>query len=189
MKTNLLKKFSLVLLLNSSLFAIENGIYLELGAGAGYEDSMQVEETTYTYDRDYILNAIIGYQYELYRVELETRYKTDSLYSAEVLDGSHILTSGDFTQTTEMINAYYSGYNSTKFVTSVGGGLGVTTKELQNTLKSSNIFSAQALLSVGYRVTEKFVLSAKYSFFYTEKSGAFKSDNENIFLFSARYIF
>ena len=189
MKTNLLKNFSLVLLLNSSLFAIENGVYLELGAGRGYEDSVQVEETTYTYERDYILNAIIGYQYERYRVELETRYKTDSLYSAAILNDSHIRTSGDFTQTTEMINAYYSGYNATKFITSIGAGLGVTTKELQNTLKSSSIFSAQALLSVGYRVTENFILSTKYSFFYTQKSGAFKADTENTFLFSARYIF
>jgi hypothetical protein len=188
MKTATLQKLSLLLLLNSSLFAIENGVYLELGAGLGAEDTIDMKNTTYSYDKDYILDATVGYQYNLYRAELEVRYKKDSLYSAEVLNNSQLRTYGDITQSTEMINAYYSGYNSTKFVTSVGAGVGITTKELQN-VKSSNIFSAQALLSVGYRVTEKFIISTRYSYFYTQKSGEFDADAENIFLLSARYIF
>jgi len=188
MKLVTLQKFSLFLLLNSSLLAIENGTYIEVGAGLGYEDTLQTQGTLYTYERNYITNFIVGYQYNLFRVEVETRYKKDSLYSAKVFNNSDIPVSGTFTQQTEMLNTYYSGYNATKFVTSIGGGVGITTKKLEN-LNNSSIFSAQALLSVGYRITENFILSTKYSYFYTQKSDAFNSNTENIFLFNARYIF
>jgi hypothetical protein len=188
MKTDLLKKTALFCTLSSGLFAIENGIYLEAGVGLGYEDSVKVAESNYIYDRDYILDASVGYQYTLFRAELEIKYKKDSLQSVELFNGAYIQTNGDFTQTTEMINAYYSGYNSTQFVTSIGAGLGLTTKEFQ-TIKESGIFSAQLLLSVGYRVTEHFIISTKYSYFYTQESGKFDADAENNFLLSTRYIF
>ena len=88
-----------VVLFSVELFAKPiNGIYVELGAGQELEDKIE----NYVYDKNYILDAILGYQYNLYRFEAEYSKRSAELYSNGSLPAD-----GDITQNTAMFNIYF----------------------------------------------------------------------------------
>jgi hypothetical protein len=88
-----------------------------------------------------------------------------------------------------MLNFYYSGYNKSKLVTSVGVGVGITSLTLGDNIKDDGILSLQGMLSVGYQVSEDFITTLKYTYFYTSQSDSFKENGDSAITFSLRYIF
>jgi opacity protein-like surface antigen len=188
-----MKKLLLLTLLSLEIFAAPSGVYVELGAGLPLEDSLKGKGVNLSYDKDYIGNLAIGYQLDLYRFELEGKYQKSKLESSL----GHVA-SGDITQDSQMLNAYYSGYNESKLVSSIGIGAGITNikttnlKELgvsQTDIKSETIPSLQGMLSVGYQNTPNFITTLKYSYFYMFKSDEFDASASNIFSLTFRYIF
>jgi len=176
-----------------NLYATQSGLYVELEAGLGSLDKLETPTTNFTYNRAYCASAALGYQLRNYRIELQTKRKTGSLYSY-----NNISRDGEILQTSNMLNAYYSKYNQSKLVTTVGFGAGVSSIELnemkhfsvtQPNIKESSILSAQAMFSVGYMINRHLTLSTKYSYFYINSSENFKANTESLFSLSIRYIF
>jgi len=188
-----IKKIALTLLFSINLFAASSGIYVEVGAAKSLNDTLKSENGDFVYDKGTIGSVMIGYQAELYRFELEGRYVKEVLSSF-----ANVSSSGDLTKNSQMLNVYYSGYNESKYVSSVGAGVGITnisTDKLsqssvpQEEIKKDAILSMQGMLSVGYMMTPSVTTTLKYTYFYTAKSDELKASGENFFTFSLRYLF
>jgi len=188
-----IKKIALTLLFSINLFAAPSGVYVEVGAAKSLNDKLKSETGDFVYDKGTIGSVMLGYQADLYRFELEGRYVKEALSSF-----SNVSSSGDLTKNSQMLNAYYCGYNESKYVSSVGAGVGITnisTEKLsqssvpQEDIKEDAILSLQGMLSVGYIITPSVTTTLKYTYFYTAKSGDLKANGENIFTFSLRYLF
>jgi len=187
------KKILLALALCTNLFSQPNGIYVEIGAGSTINSSLTSNNQTYKYESALSTNLAIGYQLDLYRFELEGKYTKGSLYSY-----ANLSSEGDYTKHSQMLNAYYSGYNSGPLFTSVGLGIGVSNIRLTNMkqlgtqvsdITNSGIFSAQAILSIGYMINEHLATSVKYNYLYTTKSSDFDAQGDSQFTLTLRYLF
>lgn len=188
--TNIFLKSSLLLtLLNSSLFGAPSGVYVELGGGIGSSDTQETTTAKYVYERGYIGSFALGYQADLFRFEIEERYKKDELYSTSIATNTSLKVNGDLISNSQTFNVYVSGYNESKLITSLGFGAGVTALQLQDNIKDEGILSLQAMLSVGYAITEDFIATTKYSYFHTSESENFKAKGDNSVSFSLRYVF
>jgi len=185
-KRYLLTFFSLFPLL---LQAEASGIYIDGGIGFTLSDTIETQEMTFVYDRAPLLSFSLGYQYNHFRLELQERYKKDTLYSASAQDSYSVSVDGDSTINSQMLNFYYNGYNESKLMSSVGLGLGISSLNARDTYKDSYVPSVQGLFSVGYRVSDDFISSLNYAYFYSLKSDDFKAQGDNSFTFSLRYIF
>jgi len=183
------KKILLLTLLNISLFAAPSGVYIELGAGLGLDDTVETKDVNYVYNRAYIGSVALGFQIDTFRLELQERYKKDDLYSASLGNSSSIKVNGDFISNSQMLNFYYSGYNKSRLVSSIGVGAGITSLRLGDTIKDDGILSLQGMLSVGYQVSEDFITTIKYTYFHTSQSDSFKVNDDSAITFSLRYIF
>ncbi len=188
-----IKKTLLPLLLSLNLFAAPNGVYVEVGAALGLGDTLEATKGEFTYDRDYTGSLILGYQADLYRFEIEGKYKEEELKSF-----GNVSSSGELTQNSQMINAYFSGYNESKYVSSIGAGVGITNISLKNLTQNSKaqedvtndaIPSLQAMLSVGYMMSDNLTATTKYTYFYVTESDDFESNSDHIFTLSLRYLF
>ena len=186
-------KSLLALMLCTSLFAQQDGVYVEAGVGSILSDTLESKNGTFKYDNDLSSNLAIGYQLGLYRFELEGRYTKNSLYSY-----ANLSSSGDLQKHSQMLNAYYSGYNSSPFFTSVGLGVGASSIKLKNMkqlgtsvsdITNSGVFSAQAMLSIGYMITEHIATSVKYNYLYTTKSDDFDAQGDSHISLTLRYLF
>jgi hypothetical protein len=97
-----------------------------------------------------------------------------------------------------MINFFYSGYNDTNLISTIGFGCGVSSlkfsnlKELSlpiNDIKQNNIFSYQGSFAVGYILSQKITFFIKYTYFSTVKKKDFDAFDENLLTLSFRYNF
>ncbi len=189
LQNNLLTKFTLFSLSTLLLQAAPSGFYIEAGGGVGLGDTQRTKSATFVYNQKYLTEFSVGYQADLFRFEFEERYKSDTLHSANT-DGEYFLkVDGKLTSNSQLLNVYFSGYNSSKIFTTIGAGAGVTTLSLGNSIKDSGILSAQGMLSLGYPITETFIATAKYTYFYTLKSDDFLAHGDNALSFTLRYIF
>lgn len=187
--TKILRVSSLLFLLNTNLFSAQNGIYIELGGGVGLSDTIESKTALYVYDSSYVGTLALGYQYSSFRFEIEERYKKDELYSTTLLSGANLKVDGDLISNSQMFNLYYSGYNQSRLITTLGIGAGATTRKLQESIQDDAIFSMQALLSVGYAISEEFIFTTKYRYFHTQESQNFKADSDSEISLTLRYIF
>ena len=191
---SLTQLFSKALLLScityTTLDAHSNTLYIEGAGGLGLSDTQDITEVSYTYEQGYLASLSLGYHFNLWRVEIQQRYKSDDLYSFTKLSSYSTKADGKLTNSSQMLNLYYSsGYNKSNFITSVGLGVGVSAMEIENTLKESGILSAQALLNVGYKLTEEFTLLGNYAYFYTFKGDNFQAKGDNTLSLALRYNF
>jgi len=185
---NLLKITSLMFL-GTLLQAAQSGPYLELGVGVGLSDTKETKTATYVFERGYIGSFALGYQADLFRFELEERYKKDSLYSASIGNSESIRADGDLILNSQMFNVYFSGYNNSNLISSIGVGGGISSLKLGDNITNEGIFSMQGMLSVGYKLTQSFIATTKYSYFYLKESDNFEAKGDGSLTFSLRYIF
>lgn len=187
------KNLSLALLLHTGLFAASSGIYLEAGLGTSLEDTQEIQSIEYVYDRGFSGNLALGYQADLWRFELEGLYSRDELYSF-----SNYKAEGDLTQNSQMLNLYYSGYNKSNFVSTIGLGAGITNISVsdfkqvgapQDDIENNSIASFQSMGSVGYMFNEHITCSVKYRYFYTTKSDDFDAKGSSNVSLNLRYLF
>ena len=187
------------LIFSLNLFSAQNGVYLEFGAGLGLEDTLKTKNIDYKYEASFVGSGAIGYQYNSFSAEIEAKYQQDSLYSTSYGEHSNnIAVDGDLIQSSQMLNFYYSGYNTSKLVSSIGVGVGITQISLENVTEldskqedrtDNSVLSYQGMFSVGYMFTQDLTLLAKYTYFQTSSSDNFESNSDNIFSLNLRYLF
>ena len=189
------KKLSIfsTLFLSSALFGAPNGVYIETGLGASLEDTQTIQKIKYVYERGFSGNVALGYQANLFRFEVEALYRTDKLlsfynYKAE----------GNLIQNSQMFNIYYSGYNKSSLVSTIGFGAGVSSISVEDLsqidipqadIKNSAIPSYQGMASVGYMFDKHITCTLKYKYLYTSKSDDFEARGVSDISFSLRYLF
>jgi len=190
---SLTNSFTKIALCLSSLCSLSqaapSGFYIELGGGLGLSDTIETTNRFYVYDQGYLASASLGYQIEQFRFEFEERYKSDNLYSLSTGSAYAVKVDGTLSTNSQMFNLYYSGYNQSNLITSIGFGVGVSSIDIENIETEESIFSAQAILSIGYQITEYFISTLKYSYFYTTESGDFQAKGDNTIAINLRYIF
>ncbi len=179
MKVNFFKQLVIVFLA-TNVFAVESGLYLEVGAGTGTKEQLNAKKSNYGYENSYIGSLYLGYQADVYRFELENSYKLATPTDKTI--------EGDLKQNTQMLNFYFSGYNHSKMVTTLGLGAGISSIEV-NGLKNSNIFSYQAMFSIGYMKTKHFIITPKYSYMRMVKSDDFDRNSDHLLSLNLRYLF
>ena len=179
------KTFVFAVALSTNLLAAPSGVYVEAGVGVGLKDKIKKKNADYFYDSALLGSLALGYQLDVYRVEIESRYKKDSVVSQ-----GNISAKGDLTHNTQMLNVYYSGYNSSKLVTTVGLGVGVSFVSLdEQNLEDSAIFTYQGIFSVGYRNTQHITTSLKYNYVRYESSNNFDKNSDHLVTLNLRYLF
>ncbi len=181
-----LKTFLLSSILTANLLATANdGIYVEAGVGIGTKDKVNTKNADYFYERGFLGSLALGYQIDCYRVEIENRYKKDTIVSQ-----GNIATKGDFRQNTQMINAYYSGYNSSRLVSSIKLGIGISSITLdEQNLEDSGVFTYQGIFSVGYMHTKNIITTLKYNYVRTISSDNFDKNSDHLISLNLRYLF
>ncbi len=188
----------LPLLFALELFSAQSGPYIELGVGLGTKDTLKTHNVDYKYEDSYLGSIAIGYQLDSLSVEIAQKYKTGSLYSTSSKNHQNISAEGNLVHNSQMINFYYSGYNSSKFVSSIGLGVGVTKVSLEDVVEleypqkdidGESVLSYQGMFSVGYMFTPSVTLLAKYTYFQISNSDDFKSDGDNLLSLNLRYLF
>ncbi len=187
------KIITILTLFTLQLFAAPSGIYIETGVGMNLDSSLETKNATFHYDEDFIFNVALGYQANAYRFELEGKYAKNKLSSYNGL-----ATTGDLTQDSQMLNVYYSAYNDTRLITSVGAGAGISNLQItdmkqlgtaQKDITYNTIPSFQGMLSVGYMLGTNFIITTKYTFFYTLESDTLKAGSKNLVSLNLRVIF
>lgn len=175
------------------VFGASSGVYVEAGIEASIENTQNIQELEYAYDRALGTNIALGYQANLWRFELEAIYKTEKLYSF-----ANYKAEGDLSQNSQMLNVYYSGYNKSNFVSSIGLGAGISSLSLSNLkqvnapqddIKNNTIPAFQAIGSVGYMLNEQITATLKYKYFYTTKGDDFDAKGSSNISLNLRYLF
>lgn len=180
-------------LLSTSLFAAPSGIYIEGGVGTSIEDTQNIQAHEYVYNKGFSGNIALGYQADLLRFEFEGLYRADKLYSFD-----NYKAEGDLTQNSQMLNVYYSGYNKSNLVTTIGLGAGISNISVtdlkqvgapQDDIENNSIPSFQGMGSIGYMFTDHVTGTLKYKYFYSTESDNFDARGTNNLSLNLRYLF
>ncbi len=181
------------LLISATLFGAPSGIYIEANLDNPTSAEVTVDTKTYSYDKGLSGTFALGYQMEDVRFEVEGNYSTNELKQTSGVSGVKVAV-GDITQMGGLANVYYSAYNDTQLVSSIGMGVGMTSIETSNLkeasvvvqdLTSKTSLTYQGTLSLGYMINEDWTASVKYRYLEIED---FDNDNHGISL-GLRYMF
>ena len=184
-----LKKTSLLLATCLCLHAAPSAFYIELDAGVSIDDTLEVKDFTYTFKQGLLSSFALGYQADTFRFEIQERYKKDSLHSISSGDSLSVSANGDLVTHSQMLNFYYSGYNHSKLISTIGLGVGISAIKVGDNIDESSIFSTQASFSVGYKMSKSFILSTKYAYFYTLEKNLLEANGSNNITLGLRYLF
>jgi len=187
-----MKRLLISILLVTGLSAAQNGIYVELNAGIVLKDEKKIVNDVYTYDENFVGSVAVGYQMDLLRFEIEESYNSASVNSVNLNSAS-----GTILRESKMFNLYYSGYNDSKLVSTIGIGAGVSdvkSKDLKILGASSefsykNVFSYQASFGVAYMLDEDWSLNLKYKYLATMKKEQLQDYSDSIVTLGIRYLF
>ncbi len=188
MKINSLKIYILFLLLPSFLFSIENTPYIELGTSYEFTNSIESSNAKYVYDKSISGSVMLGYQYREHRFEFEERYKHSSLVGVKLDSGLNIAKEGDITTSSHLLNYYYNGYNTSKLVSSIGIGAGLSDIDLDGATENS-LFSMQGMFSIGYMMSKHFIFTTKYTYLYITAGENLDAKVDSSVGISLRYLF
>ncbi len=169
-----------------------SGLYIETNIDYPSSDSMNYDDVKYKYDAGLSGALAIGYQMDRWRFELEGNYSKDDieeLKSATVEDAT-----GKIKKEGGLVNVYYSAYNDSNLVSSIGLGAGVTNIETDK-LKVNDVaaedtsvdssFTYQATMSLGYMVGEDWTWTVKYRYLNIDDL----KDTTSTFSLGIRYLF
>jgi len=173
-------KFILLLLFSLGLFAAQSGIYVEVNLNNPTSSDLKIEDSKYNYDKGLSGAAAVGYQMERWRFEVEGNYAKNDISKG----------STEIIKTGGLANVYYSAYNHTKMVSTIGLGIGATEIESVDDTKTQKLLKDPALtyqgtVSLGYMVGEDWTWTLKYRYLDMQDV-----DTENqTFSLGLRYLF
>jgi len=178
-----IKKITLLSILSFAYPLLgQDDFYLEGGLGMSLNDSFKMHNNEYFYDHGALGNISLGYHYNLFRFEIEGKYKQNNLLSARYAQTSTLKVSGKLKQISPMLNAYYSsGFNEENLASSIGLGLGTNHLTLSNFQEngvvqediSKTLPALQAMITAEYKIDEAFNFITKYTFFIHLKTMIF----------------
>jgi len=179
-------RFLLPLLFYTLLFSAPSGVYVEVNFDNPSSSDIAVEDSEYSYDKGTSGTVAVGYQMDQWRFELESNYSQNALSAFE--DKVSELGSGDVLKKGGLVNVYYSAYNDTKLVSTIGLGVGAT--EVQTVDSTTDVTSDPSLtyqgsVSLGYMVDEDWTWTIKYRYLDIKD---IESENQTYSL-GLRYLF
>lgn len=176
MKKALVVLFSLALLVGFTVSTASAGVYISGNLGAVFlnDDTSDGDELTFDYGDvvTFALGKTIGSDA---RIEVEIGYRVNDMDELSLNDVDLDI-DGDMTTFSFMGNAYYDFKNHSRFITFIGGGLGVANVEYDldeiegdsiNEKDDDNVLAYQLMLGVGYAVTEQLNIDLQYRYFAT----------------------
>jgi len=175
-----MKKFGVVvlgflLLVVSAATVSAKGPYVGGQAGVVFLPDSDIQQgiTTLTgsFDTGYGLGLAGGYNFDMFRLEGELFYKTNSFEEVSTGGGS-LPADGDVSALGLMVNAYYDFKNQSRFTPFIGGGIGMAQVSIKDlTIGGSAIaddddavFAYQGIAGVGYSITQALTLDLTYKY-------------------------
>jgi len=181
-------KFFPLLFISTLLLAAPSGIYVEANFENPQSDGISVEDSEYVYDKGLAGTVAVGYQMDQWRFEVESNYSQNALKSFD--DTISNIAHGDIVQAGGLVNVYYSAYNNTKLVSTIGLGVGATEVQALSDIDDSKVktdpsLTYQGSVSLGYMLDEDWTWTIKYRYLDIKDT-----ENENqAFSFGIRYLF
>ncbi|NDF12191.1 MAG: porin family protein [Proteobacteria bacterium] len=172
-----MKKYNFLIVFTALLFGSQQlqakeGLYLNFSGTVDIIQDQNVEDTTspppnqlnISYDTAFGASGALGYAFENgFRFETEARHQW--IQGGEITFGGSTL-SASSSETDNfwafMLNGYYDFNNSSDFVPYIGGGLGYT-----NIDADDSIFAGQVMAGIGYKLTDGTIIYTGYRFFST----------------------
>lgn len=168
----------------SSFAYSADGPYLGANIGVAWLSDSDVTDSTVpgiplelSYDSGLTVGAAIGYRFGNGRIEGEVSYQQNDVDQTSAL-GVSLDSTGDTEGIAFLLNGYYDFTNTTAFTPYVSAGLGYAKIEINdynipgsgipNFSDDDSVFAYQVGLGIGYAVTDKVTLDAKYRYFATE---------------------
>lgn len=192
-------KLLLVLLISVGLYAAKptepmapSGLYIETNIDYPSEESIEFDDVQYNYDSGLTGALAIGYQMDRWRFEIEGNYSKDELN--ELVSDATADAVGELVKKGGLFNVYYSAYNDSQLVSSIGAGVGVTNIDTEDLVVDDveaedvsvdNSLTYQATISLGYMVDEDWTWTVKYRFLSVEDL----KDSTQTFSLGLRYLF
>lgn len=182
------------LLCSISLFAAPSGVYVEVYYDKPVSSNITTDTASIKNDTGESGTVALGYQMNQWRFEAESNYSKNAIKSFQkTKESSKSITKGDLEKTGGMLNVYYSAYNDTQLVSSIGLGAGqsiIKTKDLtidgvKKDIKKEKSFTYQASVSLGYMIDEDWTWTVKYKY---QKMRDIKNQHSNYSL-GLRYLF
>ena len=143
-----------------------NGVYIGLGAGGNYQARVDIDGATTNANADFALGfagvGSVGYAFKNgVRLELEGSYRENDVDSVN--------TSGVVTPATQierstaavMMNVAFDYHNETRFVPSLGAGIGLAAVSTGDT-GDDVALAGQAMAGIGYKLNDRLTLFADY---------------------------
>lgn len=168
-----------LVLVVSAVPALAKGPYVGAQGGVVFLSDSDFSDATGTFataefDTGWGLGLVAGYEFDLFRLEGELFYKSNSFDKLAAL-GVSIPVDGDMTALGLMVNAYYDFKFGSPFVPYIGAGLGlaqVSVKDLSVfgvTLADDDdvVFAYQLIAGVGYAVSPAVTLDLQYKYLGT----------------------
>jgi len=185
-----------------------DGLYANVNIGFAMASDSDITDSTVPgitvnteFDTGLTFGVALGYDFDKTRVEGEMSYQRNDVDGISSQSGP-LNATGDVKALLFLINGYYDFNNTSAFTPYLTAGLGLAQIEFNDLdisglgFAGSNdedtVFAYQIGIGVGYAVTEKVTIDAKYRYFGTQDSeygtteAEFSSSN---FLFGVRVYF
>lgn len=167
----------LVLILAGPAWA-ENGLYMRGALGAGFLSDSDISNPTGTskneFDNGWSVDAALGYRSGMWRVEGELGYQKNGI--DQVSDSTGIrAASGDYNNTSLLVNVYADFANATSFTPFLTTGMGVAKIKIKDFMvgatpvgtASDVVFAWQIGAGVGYEIKSDLTIDFQYRYFGT----------------------
>jgi len=175
-----MKKFGVdvlgfLLLVVSAATVSAKGPYVGGQAGVVFLPDSDIQQgiTTLTgsFDTGYGLGLAGGYNFDMFRLEGELFYKTNSFEEVSTGGGS-LPADGDVSALGLMVNAYYDFKNQSRFTPFIGGGIGMAQVSIKDLTigglaiadDDDTVFAYQGIAGVGYSITQALTLDLTYKY-------------------------
>ncbi|MEA2098712.1 MAG: outer membrane beta-barrel protein, partial [Campylobacterota bacterium] len=175
-------KFLLPFLLSTLLYSADSGVYVEVYFDNPDSNNLKTEHSDINYEEGVSGTVAVGYQMDRWRFEAESSYSDNPLSSID--DTASEAISGNLLKMGGLANIYYSAYNDTQLVSTVGIGIGATNVEAGDDDKKT-AFTYQGNVSLGYMVDKDWTWTIKYR--YLEMKDIV--NEEQAFSLGLRYLF
>ncbi|MCD6187335.1 MAG: porin family protein [Desulfuromusa sp.] len=175
MKKALVVLLSLVIFVGFAVSTASAGAYVSGNLGASFLMHSDFKEDGHsgkiTYDGGGAATVALGTSiFNGARIEAEIGARKNDLDDVKFSGLGSRSIDGDVTTTSLMGNVYYDFKNETRFITSIGGGLGVANVDFDFDDFSNDddtVVAYQLMLGVGYPITKQIVVELQYRFFGT----------------------
>jgi len=152
-------KYFFLLFFSTFLYSADSGFYIELNYDNQSSDTIKTLTTNVDYDKGVAGSVAVGYQMDRWRFEAESNYAENPI--SKIDDTLKDTKSGNLLKFGGLANIYYSAYNDTKLVSTLGLGVGATSIDNTKDDKKTSL-TYQGSVSLGYMVDEDWTWTVKY---------------------------